>query len=126
MFAFPNAAAPAARWLDDTFWARERVCKVKAERPVSVQSGDLGGDAGQRANTPIPCFAPSARWRSFGSTVVPRGVPLHWLARRELGSVNRNARGDSSDRQGLGDFFESTAFGIYAEAELHDRRRQHQ
>jgi hypothetical protein len=40
---------------------------------------------------------------------------LQWLADSMVGIINRNAlRGSPSGRQGLGDFFESTAFGVYA------------
>ena len=82
-------------------------------------------------------FAPSGSGRSCGltawdvvvsnSTVLPRRVPLQWLADAMVGMINRNAlKRSPSGRQGLGDFFESTAFGVYAEAELHDRRGHHQ
>src|SRR5215831_14341112 len=53
------------------------------------------------------------------STVLPGRVPLKWLADSMVGMINRNTlRRSPSGRQGLGDFFESTAFGVYAEAEL--------
>ncbi len=81
-------------YADGRFGERRRVPAAKAERPLSVQSRDLRGDAGQRARRadsghsrgcdPIDEFG---RLRSFGDAILMVLVENNVVARAIHGMI---------------------------------------